>query len=323
MDKRSFSGTDVGGLSALTYDKHRGVYYALLDNEGDTPARFYTLRAPISRSGLRQPEILAVTTLRDASGKPFTGENFDGEGITVTKRGELLVSSETEPSIRRFSLDGHLLGELPVPDKFLVAPAGEGQPNKTFESLSLSPNGHSLFTVNEGPLAPDGQTSDGENRLRILRYDDRGPGSFAPTGEFYYQTKPGQGVSDVLALSDKDLLVLERGYVPGQGNTVRIFRVSLRGAKDVSDLNSLATPGTEPLKKELLVDLSNCPSGGATSPGTQQNPLLDNFEGLALGPRLPGGGRGLLLVSDDNFNDSQVTRLVALDAKLQPSKGGR
>ena len=43
LDKQSFAGTDVGGLSALTHDRHRGVYYALVDNERQTPARFYTL----------------------------------------------------------------------------------------------------------------------------------------------------------------------------------------------------------------------------------------------------------------------------------------
>ena len=48
------------------------------------------------------------------------------------------------------------------------------------------------------------------------------------------------------------------------------------------------------------------------TPGTQANPLLDNYEGLAIGPRLPGGRRSLLLQSDDNFSAGQVTRVVAL-----------
>ena len=61
-----------------------------------------------------------------------------------------------------------------------------------------------------------------------------------------------------------------------------------------------------------MVDLAGCPSSGARSPGTQENPLLDNYEAMSFGPRLPGGGRSLLLVSDDNFNDAQVTRAVAL-----------
>src|ERR687893_107299 len=72
------------------------------------------------------------------NGQPFTGANFDGEGIALTPEGELLISSETEPSIRRFALDGTLLGELLVPDRFLVE-GGQAQLNQTFESLSASP----------------------------------------------------------------------------------------------------------------------------------------------------------------------------------------
>ena len=115
-----------------------------------------------------------------------------------------------------------------------------------------------------------------------------------------------------MAISESELLVLERGFVLGQGNTVRIFRVSLDGAENVADEPSLAAPGFEPVEKVLLVDLVDCPPSGATTPGTQADPLLDNYESLALGPRLPGGRRTLLLQSDDNFSASQATRVVAL-----------
>ncbi len=322
LDKQSFEGTEVGGLSALAYDMRRNVYYSLVDNgpEDESPARFYTLKAPVDGTGFGEPEILDVTSLRDASGESFTAENFDGEGITLTRKGELLVSSETEPSIYRFSLDGQLLGELPVPDKFPVAPEGEAQSDRTFESLDLSPNARSLFTAVEGPLASDGQTEDGRNRIRILRYEDRGPGGFEPAEEFFYLTEPGQSVVEIAAISETELLVLERGFVFGEGNTIRIYRVSLKGAEDVSDEPTLADPALQSLEKELLVDLADCPSAGATTPGTQDNPLLDNYESLEFGPRLPGGRRTLLLQSDDNFNDVQVTRLIALGVRLQPNQ---
>ncbi len=67
-----------------------------------------------------------------------------------------------------------------------------------------------------------------------------------------------------------------------------------------------------PVAKTLLVDLARCPSGGARHPAAQPHPLLDNVEGLALGPALPDGRRLLLLQSDDNFSADQVTRLIAL-----------
>lgn len=309
LDKQAYGGTDVGGLSGLTYDRTRDVYYSLVDNQGTTAARFYTLRLPVDGSGLGEPEVLDVTILRDENGQPFTGADFDGEGITITPDNELLVSSETEPSIRRFALDGTYLGALTVPERF----SDQKQDNQTFESLSLSPNGRSLFTANEGYLTGDGETADGSDRLRILRYEDRGAGGFEPTEQYFYLADPGLGVVDIAALSETELLVLERGFVSGEGNTVRIYRVSLDGAEDVSDVESLAESGLEPVEKELLVDLVDCPSDGATTPGTQVNPLLDNYESLTLGPRLPGGSRSLLLQSDDNFGSGQVTRVVALE----------
>lgn len=325
LNKQTYEGTSVGGLSALAYDGRRGgVYYSLVDN-GPSPgseARFYTLRLPTGGGTLGAPEILDVTTLRDASGQPFTASNFDGEGLTLARSGDLFASSETEPSIRRFSLEGELLEELPVPQKFRVAPEGEAQRNQTFESLALSPNDRSLFTAVEGPLAPDGRTAEGEGRIRILRYEDRGPGGFAPAQEFYYLADAGLGVVEIVALSEDELLVLERGFQSGVGNTVRVYRVSLDGAEDVSDEPSLAAPGLEPLEKELLVDLADCPSSGATTPGTQPNPLLDNYESLTLGPRLPGGGRALLLQSDDNFGAGQVTRVVALGVENEQLRTG-
>jgi hypothetical protein len=314
LDKQAFEGTSVGGLSALAYDARRGVYYALVDNgpTASAEARFYTLRLPTKGGTLGTPQVLDVTVLRDASGRPFTASDFDGEGLTLTRGGDLLVSSETEPSIRRFSLDGALLEELPVPQKFGAAPEGQATSNQTFESLSLSPNNRSLFTAVEGPLAADGQTAEGENRIRILRYEDRGPGGLEPAEEYFYLTEPGQNVAEVVALSENELLVLERGFVAGEGNTIRVFRVSLNGAEDISDEPSLAAPGLDPVEKELLVDLAACPESGAESPGTQTNELLDNYESLALGPRLPGGRRALVLQSDDNFSADQVTRVVAL-----------
>jgi hypothetical protein len=320
LNKRTFEGTSVGGLSGLAYNGRRSVYYGIVDNQGTTDARFYTLRASLDRSGLATPEVLDVTNLRRASGEPFTGADLDGEGIALTRKGELFVSSETEPQVRRFSLEGELLGELPVPQRFRVAPAGEAARNQTFESLALSPNNRSLFTANEGYLAPDGETADGSDRIRILRYEDRGPGGFEPAEQLFYLTEPGQNVVEILAPSESELLVLERGFVPGQGNTVRVFRVSLGGAEDVSDEPSLAAAGLEPVAKDPLVDLADCPPGDATTQGTQANPLLDNFEALALGPRLPGGRRVLLLVSDDNFSPGQVTRVVALEARLTAAR---
>ena len=42
----TFAGTTVGGLSSITYDKQRGVFYAISDDQ--VGVRFYTLRIDVS-----------------------------------------------------------------------------------------------------------------------------------------------------------------------------------------------------------------------------------------------------------------------------------
>lgn len=310
LDKTTFANTAVGGLSALVYDPALDQYYSLVDNQGDTPARFYTLRLPLDENRLGTPTILAVTTLRDPSGNPYTGRTLDGEGMALLPGGDLLIASETEPSIRRFAPDGQQREQLPVPTRFLVKPDGEATDNLTFENLSLSRDGRTLYTAVEGPLAPDGFATPVRARLRLLRYATEP--AFQPTGQFYYLAEAAQGLSEIATLGPSELLTLERGFLPGLGNTIRLFRVSLVDTPDITARVSLADTDLTPVAKTLLVDLGLCTPGSATHPGKQSNPLLDNIESIALGPLLPDGRQTLLLQSDDNFAADQVTRFYLL-----------
>jgi hypothetical protein len=296
LDKTTFEGTSVGGLSALALTD-RGAK-TLVDNQGTTQARYYDLAL---KNGV--PKVTGVTPLTKPDGTAFTGQSFDGEGLVALKDGAVLASSETEPAIRRFSRSGKQIDQLPVPDRFRVAPAGEATTNLTFEGLGLSPDGKTLWAGMEGPLASDGLTPEGGARVRFLRYARDAHGAWKVAGERVYVTDPGLGVSELQVVDDDQLLVLERGFTAGVGNTVRIYQAFLKGG--------------DPIYKRLLADLVDCPTAGATNPGTQRNPLLDNIEGMAIGPRLPSGGRLLALISDDNFSTGEVTRLYALRARLR------
>ena len=96
LDKTTFGGLAVGGLSALAYTSGSQAL-ALTDNQGATPARFFTLKVRGERV-----ETTKVTTLKRVDGTFVAGQDFDGEGLVVEPDGTLLISSETEPVIRRF-----------------------------------------------------------------------------------------------------------------------------------------------------------------------------------------------------------------------------
>ena len=115
-----FQGTTFGGLSGIAYDHRRHVFYALSDDQ--VGARFYTLRIGVSTGG-PAVEILAVTTLRDATGQPFAALSLDPEGLALTKHDTLVITSEgfaarlIDPWVREFGLDGRQLRHLPGADR--------------------------------------------------------------------------------------------------------------------------------------------------------------------------------------------------------------
>ncbi|MBC6468309.1 esterase-like activity of phytase family protein [Actinomadura alba] len=321
LDKTTFDDTAVAGLSALSLTgPSRGL--TLVDNVGTTPARIYDLSLKAGRD--LTATVRGVTTLRRPNGAPYTGADFDGEGLVAERGGRtVLASSETEPTIRRFRLsDGTQTAELPVPARFRVTPDGEAVRNQTFEALAATPDGRELYAGMEGPLSTDGSDTEGHALVRVLRYTGRSGGAYAPTAQYAYRTDPALGLVELVALGRGRLIALERGFTAGVGNTVRVYLVSAAGAPDVTHTGSLADLSPRAfLRKELLVDLATCPPSGATAKQPQPNPLLDNVEGMALGGSSAGGRHVLYLISDDNAGATQTTRVYALSVRLHPSPG--
>ncbi|GHB80447.1 hypothetical protein GCM10010377_82820 [Streptomyces viridiviolaceus] len=88
------------------------------------------------------------------------------------------------------------------------------------------------------------------------RAEDEG-GRFGAADQYAYRVDPGLGVPEVTALPDGRLLLLERGFTSGVGNTVRLFLADPRRATDTSGIDTL-TEGQESVRtvrKTLLADL--------------------------------------------------------------------
>lgn len=318
-----FEGTVVGGLSAITYDAAAGVYYALSDDRSHVnSARFYTLSIDLADGRLDDGDVAftAVTTLKGRDGAPFPAGSLDPEGIALKPPATLFVASEGDtsagvpPFVKAFALDGQEQAALALPEKFLPDALGTRgvRNNLALESLTLTPDGHFLYTASENALVQDGPAASlvRGSPARLLKFD---AGSGKPVAEFLYRTQPiasaplgplgpaGNGLVELLALdSAGTLLALERGYSAGAGITARLFEIETESATDIAAMTALDEPaGVRAVEKRLVFDL-----------GTLGIPL-DNLEGMTFGPDLPDGRRSLILVSDNNFNGGQFTQVLA------------
>ena len=326
LPKQTLADLPVGGISGLTYDRLRDRFYAISDDRKNP--RFYTLKLDIAQdtqpARLQSVTVEAVTLLKDAQGNPYPPNTVDGEGIAFTPRGTLFVSSEGDnrrqvlPFISEFALStGILQDALPLPQRFL--PVGKNptqgiQNNLGFEALAIAATStlkddpFRLFTAIENSLLQDRDPDKVSKNppLRFLHYEINTISNPVLVGENLYVLDPkppgtvSQGLSDLATLDQEGYFIsLERDFGLG-GFGAKLFQVINANATDTSQVSSFkdGTTGLIPLKKQLLLDLSTL------------NIDLDNLEGLAFGPHLADGSPTLLLVSDDNFREDQITQFL-------------
>lgn len=330
--KLQFQNTTVGGLSGLDYNREKGIYYALSDDRSDHgPARFYTLKLPITADTLGAPELLAVTTLQTPDGKPYPsrktveagGEVPDPESIRLrVATNTLYWTSEGDaargkpPFIREMRLDGSYASQMALPAMFAFDPDKKTGvcDNLALEGLAFSPSGDTVWAAMEGPLLQDGPPPSVGSPGGPIRFTQFAAQSGQPIRQIAYMADaipkgpliPGMaadnGVSEIWMASEEGMLVLERSYATGVGNSIRLYWIDTEDAGDVIAIPKLETGKFKPAAKVLLLDFA--------SVGL---PRLDNTEGMTRGPTLQNGNPTLVFVSDDNFNSSQVTQFVAFE----------
>ncbi len=336
----SFLGTEVGGLSGITYDPSSGLYFAIADAQSDY--RFYTLQIDTTDGALDEGdvEIVGVTRLRDSAGALLADGSLDPEGIALTADGTIFVTSEgfagaggfVDPEILEFTLAGDLIetpGEMRVWNRYAADPDGEIgiRNNLAHESATITPDGGTFYTALENAVIQDGPiaTPESGSPSRIVAYD---LGERRPVAEYVYENDPvpnetepaGEfsvnGLVELLALDDAGtLLVLERDFsvgVPqtGTGHGAFLYEISTADADDVIEFRSLTAgaPDATPVAKELLVDFS------------ELGVVVDNVEGLAWGPDQADGRRTLLVVSDNNFSETQSTQVLAFAVDVESAE---
>lgn len=215
---------------------------------------------------------------------------FDAEGLTFDGQQWWLSSEGSNPRIMRFSLSLEYLDELDLKPLLLeLSPLD----NRAFEALGS--DGHFLFTMFEEP--PQARSGSSSRVTPIIRFD-LNSGQYR---RFNYQLDPLPNALSVLgavslvALSANELLVLERAYVPGEGNSAVIYLV---------DVESASVCGSEQCVKKLRwIDVQQF-----------SDITIDNIEGMAMSE-----SGDLVLVSDNNFSRHQTTQLIKLPLNQLPS----
>jgi 3-phytase len=331
-----FEGTEIGGLSSITYDSKRGVYYAISDDQGTIdPVRYYTLGIDVSDGRLDPGDITFqdVTNILDPSGMPYAPTSLDPEGMALTHEGQLYFTSEgftlrsppVDPFIRRLNLNGRQTRSLDVPIKFLPDPNALGtrgvRSNLGFESLNVTPDQRTLVIASEAALFQDGPPAgvNQESFARILEYR---LSSGQSGSEYVYVVNPiaeppvpttafaVNGLVELLPLDNLGtMLALERSFsvgAPGLGNTIWLYEIQTQGATDVSGKFSLLNETFTPVTKRLILNVE-------ADLGIEP----DNIEGMAFGPALPDGRLPLVLMSDNNFTATQSTQFIVLAVELK------
>lgn len=345
-----FGATVVGGLSGIDRIGPGARFLAISDDRSSSPAnpaRFYELSLDLAQfvrsaqPGMAGVSFHTVTTILTPEGQPFGNNQVDPESMRVDPRsGHLYWANEGQrnaaglqnPTVREMKPDGTHVRSFAVPARYRPAGLGASDPgvrnNLAFESLALSPDGRTLYTATENALVQDGPpaTLAGGSSARILAFD---VASGEAGKEWIYPVDPvvmppaqeggfaTNGLVELLALGEEQFIAVERSFAAGAatpgvgpngrptGNSVRLYLVDARGATDVSAMDSIIGREVQPVRKTLLLDLSTLRHDDGTPLAT------DNIEGLSWGP-LWQGKPTLILVSDNNFSDTQFTQFIAL-----------
>ncbi len=328
IPKDKFQDTPVGGLSGITFDRTNNKFYAVSDDRSNlAPARFYTLDVALQEKEgkirFEKITIDKVAFLQNENGENYPQGSIDPEGIAISPRGTVYISSEGDrkadvnPFIGEFDLQtGKLKNYLPIPKRYLIEKQNNTgiQDNLAFENLTLKTNGIAtddpfrLFTATESSLIQDGIPSQPNQqiKIRLMHYGVQPIGAPILVSEQLYLLDPpisdaiAYGLSEILALdSEGYFLSMERSRGLA-GFNVKILQIAAGTAQDISNRTSLKndTSNIQPLQKQLLLDL------------TKLGIDLDNLEGMTFGSQLPDGSRSLLVISDDNFKEEQFTQVL-------------
>ena len=331
--QKAFPKTVVAGNYSGIAHLHDDIY-AVVSDKSDSALYFnFRVQVNPKTGELEQVENLGFTERTDGTlndGKPWLGleKGFDHEAIVKVSDSTLVIASEgycrlKEYPILPISADTAKVG---YPQNLWESrwPSSDFYPNYNFESLAFDSVHQYLWTIPESTLRKDGQPATPQNglanRLRLMRLDwgkmkeDSNKKEYSEqvsskkdsrymTTYAYQMDQPSthkkadiyvMGVSELCALPDGQLLVLEReAFIPkikiGAFCKCKLYLINPLNSEEFS-MKEKFSSDTPFLKKRLLTEWKTGLSLSKRS--------FANYEGMCLGPKLEDGSQVVILLSD-------------------------
>ena len=323
--QKAFPKTVAAGNYSGIAHLHDDIY-AVVSDKSDS-ALYFNFRIQVNpKTGeLEKVENLGFTERTDGilnDGKPWQGKEkekgFDHEAIVKFSDSTLVIASEgycrlKEYPILHTSADAAKVG---YQQNLWESrwPSSDFYPNYNFESLAFDSIRQYLWTIPESTLRKDGQPATPQNglanQLRLMRYDwgkmkeeSSKEDSLYMVTYAYQMDQPSthkkadiyvMGVSELCALPDGQLLVLEReAFIPkikiGAFCKCKLYLINPLNSDGFS-MEEKFSADTPFLKKRLLTEWKTGLSISKRS--------FANYEGMCLGPKMEDGSQVVILLSD-------------------------
>jgi hypothetical protein len=278
--------------------------------------------------------------------------SLDNEAVAPAAKGGFWVSDEYGPYIYRYDAHGRMTGAIRPPEAFIPRhdgtenfssnnpptgtrydsgdPTSGRQNNQGFEGMSVTPDGRTLFVVNQSALRQDldpAHVKASRGNVRVLVYDISAAPRLIHEYALQLPTYRDGGEtnvaaqSELLALDDHRFLLLCRdsggGFASKRPQSLyrKIVLVNTRGATDLAGrydgaADSIAPGGVLradviPAARTDFLDLNDNAQlnrfGLHNGAPADRHDLYEKWESLALAPAGPRGQYILLVGSDNDF----------------------
>ena len=331
--QKAFPKTVAAGNYSGIAHLHDDIY-AVVSDKSDSALYFnFRIQVNPKTGELEQVENLGFTERTDGTlndGKPWQGQEkgFDHEAIVKVSDSTLVIASEGYCRLKEYPIlpISAYAAKVDYQQNLWESrwPSADFYPNYNFESLAFDSVRQYLWTIPESTLRKDGQPATPQNglanQLRLMRFDwgkmkvNRNKEAYSEQVSSkkdsrymmtyaYQMDQPSthkkadiyvMGVSELCALPDGQLLVLEReAFIPkikiGAFCKCKLYQINPLNSEEFS-MKEKFSSDTPFLKKRLLAEWKTVLSLSKRS--------FANYEGMCLGPKLEDGSQVVILLSD-------------------------